>query len=282
MGRELVLLAPAKINLYLEVRHRRGDGYHDIVSIFQTVSLHDRLTFRSLKEENRLELEGDLPPGVNTVTRCVDLIRRETGIHRGLCIRVEKEIPLGAGLGGGSSDAAAVVCGLNRIWRIGLSASRLHVLCQQIGSDVPFFLIGKAALVWGRGEHVQSLKTRRDFLIVLVHPGFPVNTTDAYQWLDAVADRHIPGRTLSELKQMYEAKPIQDMVFYNAFQQIVERRFPQITAISGLLTRYGACHAGISGSGSVVMGLFTQEKSARAAVKALNPRYPVVKLVKPL
>jgi 4-diphosphocytidyl-2C-methyl-D-erythritol kinase len=218
MGSALDIDAPAKVNLTLHVGERRADGYHRLISLFQMISLYDRIRIRSLKTDDSYRLEGDcgVPAEENIITRAVELFRRRTGLRRGVRIQVEKNIPLGGGLGGGSSDAAAVLVGLNQLFAGGLDDGGLCSLAAELGSDIPFFLGKAAALVSGRGEIVEPLTPRRDYALVLVYPGFPVDTREAYLWLDARrSERSGPGGARrgdalqsrpagpAELKRMY-------------------------------------------------------------------------------
>ncbi len=162
MSRALVLKAYAKINLTLEVLGRREDGYHDIVSILQTIDLHDTLTLEPAQdmalECDQSELEGP----DNLVLKAAALLREATGCHQGARLKLQKGIPLAAGLGGGSSDAAAALLGLSRLWGLGLSAEKLMPLAAKLGSDVPFFLYGGTAMAQGRGEIVRPLPPAGD------------------------------------------------------------------------------------------------------------------------
>lgn len=178
----LTLEAPAKLNLFLEVMGRRPDGYHELRTVMVPVSLCDRLEFRKRRSGTRVKFDPPLP-GPNTVERAVALLRRRTGFRGGVEIRVQKRIPLGAGLGGGSADGAAALVGLNRLLHLKLGHPDLMDLAAQIGSDVPFFLAGGPALCSGRGERVVPLKIDWPPRFVLGMPAFSISTAGIYRRL---------------------------------------------------------------------------------------------------
>jgi 4-diphosphocytidyl-2-C-methyl-D-erythritol kinase len=304
MGRAISLLAPAKVNLHLEVGGKRPDGYHEIVSLVQAVSLYDGISIRSLKQQGgfRLHCGAGIPVQQNIVGKAVQLFRRETGLGTGVSIRVRKRIPVGAGLGGGSSDAAAVLKGLSVLLGASLSMQRLWALAAALGSDVPFFLNGPAALMTGRGEQIRPLSPRTDFWLVLLYPGFPVWTQQAYAWLDAEAPAEPDGEALASgrllggepggpaaegpgvasLQSVYSRRPVASWRFRNSFQAVVERRMPLLREAREYLAGSGAALAGLSGSGSTVYGLFTEEGPARRAKRRVPFSCAMTEVVEPL
>lgn len=286
MGSVRVLRAPAKVNLHLEILGRRGDGFHEILSVFQAVSLYDRVTIRSLKVTGQLSVRCTLPIPAeqNIVTAAVRRFRERTGIEAGVAVSVRKAIPVGAGLGGGSSDAAATLRGLNQMFGRPLGRSELTELATGLGSDVPFFLGGPAALVEGRGERLTSLPGRADYEVVLVWPGFGVATREAYEWFDeqgqsAGAPAHLSAQ---EIRRRFADWQPRRWGFYNSFREVVEARHPVLAEIVRDLAEAGAEAAGLSGSGSSVFGLFAGAGPARAAAAGVRRRYPFVEVVSPL
>ncbi|MDP2815430.1 MAG: 4-(cytidine 5'-diphospho)-2-C-methyl-D-erythritol kinase, partial [Rectinemataceae bacterium] len=203
--------ASAKINLHLEVFHKRPDGFHDLSSLFQAVDLYDDIYVRSLKEQETIEIFGDFdcPPENTTIWKAVSLFRKASGIRQGISICVEKRIPAGAGLGGGSSDAASVLRALNEANGRCLAPEVLSSLAASVGSDVPFFLSGGSALASGRGERLAETPSRTDFSVVVVFPGFPVSTAWAYSKLDEHSAHADPAHALepSELTRIYSQPP---------------------------------------------------------------------------
>ena len=182
------LRALAKVNLALYVLGRRGDGYHEIWTLMQTISLADELSFASAKD-GRVELVVSgraVPTGVdNLVVRAAELLRDRYSVPAGVRIHLKKVIPVGAGLGGGSSDAAATLVGLNEFWGLGLAQEELLDLAAEIGSDVPFFIVGGAAVCRGRGEVVEPLEVKETLWYVVVAPRQGIPTVSAYTQLRA-------------------------------------------------------------------------------------------------
>ncbi len=267
--------APAKINLHLEVFGKRSDGFHDLSSLFQAVDLYDDISVRSLKEQDTIEISGDFdcPPEKTTVCKAVELFRRATGTRQGVSVQVIKRIPAEAGLGGGSSDAASVLMALNATIVPGLSPEILAKIASDIGSDVPFFLGGGAAIVGGRGELLTPIVPRTDFVAVLVFPGFGVGTAWAYGQLDKKAGQSNPAIALTHetIDANYRRAP-SFWDFSNSFQAIVDECHPAIGRICGELRKSGAAFAAMSGSGSSVFGIFMTMRAAREAASSLSDR----------
>jgi 4-diphosphocytidyl-2-C-methyl-D-erythritol kinase len=286
MGSVRVLKAPAKVNLHLEILGRRGDGFHEILSVFQAVSLYDRVALRSLKVTGQLSVRCTLPIPAeqNIVTAAVRRFRERTGIEAGVAVSLRKAIPVGAGLGGGSSDAAATLRGMNEMFGGPLGRSELVALAAALGSDVPFFLGGPTALVEGRGERLTSLPGRADYQVVLVWPGFGVATREAYRWFDeqeqgAGASAHLSAE---EVRRRFTGWEPGRWGFFNSFRGVVEARHPLLGEIVRDLREAGAGVAGLSGCGSTVFGLFAGTRQARAAAARARRRYPLVEVVSPL
>jgi 4-diphosphocytidyl-2-C-methyl-D-erythritol kinase len=259
MAARVRVQAAAKVNLHLRVYNRRSDGYHDILSLFQAVSLADTVVIRSLKESDTIEIEGnfDCAARDTTVYRATEAYRNSTGIRTGVAIAVEKRIPAGAGLGGGSSDGAAVLAGLEALLGGDLGADELYSLGASIGSDVPFFQRAAAAIVSGRGDVVEPIAARDDFELVVCFPGFPVSTAWAY----ALLDRERPDGSSEpdprprELEAAYRSSP-GSWPFANSFEPFVGAAEPAVLEAKELLVAAGASFAAMSGSGSAVFGAF--------------------------
>jgi 4-diphosphocytidyl-2-C-methyl-D-erythritol kinase len=280
----VVLNAPAKVNLHLEIRGMRSDGYHEILSVVVAVSLFDRIHIRSLKHENflRFRCEPPVPGATNIAAEAARLFMDASGIESGVDVRVHKRIPLGAGLGGGSSDAATVLRGLNRMFSNPLSSQRLRELAAGLGSDVCFFLGGAAALMSGRGERIRELTPRDDFLVVLVYPNFGISTAEAYGWFDRSETKDRRTSNTEELTAQFEGQDPHSWDFFNSFQPTIEGRYPVIAEIVEVLADCGAHPAVVSGSGSSVIGVFTNRCSARMACRRLRRRYAAVWSLVPL
>jgi 4-diphosphocytidyl-2-C-methyl-D-erythritol kinase len=276
MEKAVRALAPAKINLHLRVYGRRSDGFHGIRSVFQAISLADELVVRSLKQPECFEIDGvfDCPPEETTFYKATVAFRQVTGIHDGLSVTVNKAIPAGAGLGGGSSDAAAYLMALDALFETGLSADSLAAIAASVGSDVPFFLVGGAALVSGRGETVKAIVAREDYAVVVVFPGFAVSTKEAYGLLDRERPLHDCEADLDDgaLISAYSLQP-DSWPFWNSFETYVGTAHPAILSWIGRLKATGALFSLMSGSGSAVFGVFADLEKAQAAaiaLKALN------------
>ena len=280
----MILNAPAKVNLHLEVRDRRPGGYHEILSIVQSIPLHDRVHMRSLKEKNALRFSCDpsVCGGQNIGITAVQMFKARCGLEAGVEVRIDKRIPVGAGLGGGSSDAAAVLKGLNKMFANPLNPEQLHDLAAGLGSDIPFFLHGPAALMSGGGETIQDLLPRDDFVLVLVYPGFSISTSAAYSWLDEDRNRDRRTSTSEDLKVQFERTAPVSWSFFNSFQTTIEIRYPLIRQVIRELVDSGAELANLSGSGSSVVGVFTDTKAARSGYQRLHHRFPGVWLLTPL
>lgn len=267
--------APAKINLSLDVLRRREDGYHDLRMVMQTVSLYDELSFHPLDEphffcSNNLAY---LPTGdKNLAARAAKLYYEAAGLPGGLKISIRKTIPVGAGLGGGSSDAAAVLRWLNRNGH--LSDQRLHELALQCGSDVPFCLHGGTQLAEGRGEILTVLPALPPCTVLLCKPQVSISTAAVFGSFSLFRKRQRPD-TDGILRSLREGSaPALARRMYNVLEDGVAAKHRDITIIHKLLIELGALGAVMSGSGPTVFGLFPDKQSAQPAYKALKSRYP--------
>jgi len=267
--------APAKLNLHLQVLEKRPDGFHGIVSVFQAVSLADRLELRSLKATRGVELHGsfDCPPHANTIVRAAEAWLEAARIDAGVEIRVEKRVSAGAGLGGGSSDAAAALKGLEALFGLGLGDAALSEIARGIGSDVPFFLGAARALVTGRGEILEPLEPGRSLYAVIVDPGFPIRTPEAYRVLDASRsdpEAAIPiDPPVALVKEALRLSP-RDWPFRNDFLEVLSPVHPGLEAVIGRLRSRGAVLAGLSGSGSACFALYEDRAEAGRTATALS------------
>lgn len=270
----LHLFAPAKVNLILRVLDRRPDGFHEIWSVMQTVGLADRLTLRLGPESAGITLASDEPSlpadRRNLVYRAAELVLAEAKLAVGLAIRLQKQIPIAAGLGGGSSDAAATILGLNRLLGLGWPLERMARLGAELGSDVPFFFFAPSAVAQGRGERLSSLSVTGRRWIVLVHPGFPISTRWAYEQVaesrkavTPLADAHAKLSRAASVS-WEELVPL----MANDFEAAVFPSHPILAEIKTLLRRHGAEGALLSGSGATVFGVFKDQAAAERAAAA--------------
>lgn len=270
----MVLHAYAKINLGLRIIERRPDGFHAIETVFHRIALADELTLRPLDAGIELSCtDASLPAdGTNLCWKAVECLQKECGTRSGAAIRIDKRIPMGAGLGGGSSDAAAVLRHLPRLWGMNVSDSRLRELGASIGSDVPFFLQDSSAYAEGRGEVLTPFALRLPYWILLVNPGIHVPTPWAYKEFSKLltAGRTVPKGTL--FSQGTRSMAPLARALHNDFEDVVFPAFPAIGALKQELTRAGADFALMSGSGSSVFGLFGHEADARRAQALFSER----------
>jgi 4-diphosphocytidyl-2-C-methyl-D-erythritol kinase len=257
-ARAVQLRAPAKINLFLEVKNRRPDGYHNIDTVFQTVSLFDRLTFRPHPTDLLLTCSRpDLPVDErNLAMRAAITLRAAAGTRKGARLGLEKNIPLGAGLGGGSSDAAAVLTGLARLWNLRISKKELVRIAAGLGADVPFFLEGGTALASGIGDRIEQLPSLQPSWFILIYPGFPVSTPWVYKNLRFPLTNKQKIITMRHHLQA-RAMPAQwSECLFNRLEDVVLPEHTLIRRIKGFLQKKGL-RSLMSGSGSTIFGLLT-------------------------
>jgi 4-diphosphocytidyl-2-C-methyl-D-erythritol kinase len=287
----LTIEAPCKINLHLRIFGRRDDGFHNLESLFLALSWGDTLKFEVKKGGGDCEflMDGPLPPGENLVLRAVAAFREASGFKRSLRIQLVKRLPMGAGLGGGSSDAAAVLRALNILGETALDGERLNALALSLGSDVPFFLGSASAFVSGRGGVLEPLDPPRGIWIVLVKPDFSSSTPEAFALLDRVrGERYRPkqGPSKEALVRALDGDP-ELWPYTNDFLPLfIEHGPPErgtvYSQIMGELKGLGAAFAGLSGSGSTCFGVFKEKTAAEKAEKALRSRWDLVKVTFPL
>lgn len=276
------LLAPAKINFSLEVLGKRRDGYHEVRMLMAGVSLYDELSFEAWPElllECPESASGMDTGASNIILKAARLLQKRGGISEGARIGLKKRIPLGAGLAGGSADAAATLLGLNRLWKLGYDLNTLRKIGAMLGSDIPFCLESGWAIASGRGEKLKMFSQRKKFHMVLVNPGFEVSTKWAYQNVDL-----LPGsrRNLSAL--VYEALDQKDFervnkIALNDLERVTAREYAQIGQMRQSLTDLGALVTRMSGSGPTVWALFKDEANSKKAEKSLKNRYKFVMAV---
>jgi 4-diphosphocytidyl-2-C-methyl-D-erythritol kinase len=269
MKKAVKIPAFAKVNLCLHVIGRRPDGYHELRTIFQTVSLRDTLEL-ALTTNGEISLEvknSEIPAGPeNLVWRAIDAMRSELKLNDGIHARLEKRIPVARGLGGGSSDAAAALIGMMRLTKKFISLERLMEIAASLGADVPFFLFGGRALAVNRGDEIYPLPNAPKHTIVVVSPkGIGVSTKDAYAWLSAeLTKRPEPPKIWGFCALCWSRQE----AVSNDFEGPVFRRHPRLGEIRDGLLKRGAADAALAGSGSAVFGIFRNPARARRAARA--------------
>ncbi|HEY4710551.1 MAG TPA: 4-(cytidine 5'-diphospho)-2-C-methyl-D-erythritol kinase [Candidatus Acidoferrales bacterium] len=265
------LQAYAKVNLALNITGKRGDGYHELRTVFQTISLHDTLDISITRSQDPSvqwmtcsdpELQGK----ENLVLRAIRAISPEIGFEGSLVVHLEKRIPVARGLGGGSSDAAAALIGMLRLTNMELPLPRLMEIAASLGADVPFFLFGGRALAVNRGDEIYPMEDGPKRTIVVVSPtGIGVSTKDAYGWLAPELTRLTkPNRIWTFCALCWSRQE----TVSNDFEGPVFSRHPRLREIRDGLLKRGAANAALAGSGSAVFGVFRNPAQARRAARA--------------
>jgi 4-diphosphocytidyl-2-C-methyl-D-erythritol kinase len=264
----------AKINLALSVLGRRVDGYHELNTVFQTVTLHDNVTFAPrLDESINLTCDvADIPLDLNnSILQAAQLLRQKFDIMTGASIHLEKRIPTGGGLGGGSSDAAATLLGLAHLWRINLTRSELQEMGTRIGADVPFFFTGGTAFGAGIGTRITAMQDARCKHLLIVTPNAKVSTAEAYKALSAPALTKVVGDSILSSSRL--DTDFSDLLYTrlkNDFEVVIFRLHPEILRARDALILSGARGALLAGSGASVFGIFDNEETQVRAANALQ------------
>ncbi len=280
---ELTLFAPAKINLCLSVLGRRPDGYHDVEMLMQAVGLYDRVTVRVAEQGVAVACGAKgVPSGDdNIAARAARELLGAAGARKGVAVDIVKNIPVAAGLGGGSSDAAAVLVACNRLLGLGWDRKGLAQVGTRIGMDVPFFLYGPTALARGRGEVLNPLPCPDKFWVLLVNPGFETSTAWVYKNLNLELTKKVDCNRIARLSVGQIAASL-----HNDLETVTASAHPVIGEMEQALTAAGALGARMSGSGPTVFGIFENEAACMAAAKKLEGRgwllYPAEVLTGPL
>ena len=295
--KKINIFAPAKVNLILRVLGKRDDGYHDLFMVMEKLSLGDDLTLEDIPSGIEFSLEGDSDGGMildkNLAYRAAKAFREATGEKRGVKIHLTKRIPIAAGLGGGSSDAAAVLRGLDKLWDKNWEPSRLAQLGSKLGGDVPFFCHEGAAIAEGIGDRITPVSKLPKLFILLINPGFSVSTPWVYQEFDRqfvpllckegkgeVDLPHLSSPYKGEeldLKLTPPHKDVSNRVLFEEFCDVTSKlendlekvtiaSYPEIGEIKSYLVRHGAQGSLMSGSGPTVFGIFEDEKTRNDAL----------------
>jgi 4-diphosphocytidyl-2-C-methyl-D-erythritol kinase len=269
----------AKVNLGLEVLGTRADGYHELRTIFQTISLHDDVELRP--HAAAIEVRCDHPDvptdHTNLAHRAAEELRRFAGLSKGVTITITKRIPVAGGLGGGSSNAATVLIGLDRLWRLGLGPARLHPLARRLGADVPYFLVGGTALGLGRGDEVYPLLRQVRAQVVVVVPDRPLSTAAVFRRLDrGLTPRENANKIFRFVSSQLDGQGDAFSGLSNDLERAALEEDPGLEAqgrdIRGILVREGAVFASLSGSGAAFFGVFSDAGGAQRARSALVAR----------
>jgi 4-diphosphocytidyl-2-C-methyl-D-erythritol kinase len=261
----------AKLNLGLEVLGLRDDGYHELRTLFQTIDLHDDVVLRPRRQGVVVRCDHPAVPSdeTNLAARAAEAVRRYGRVRAGVEIEIQKRIPVGGGLGGGSSNAAAVLLGLDRLWKLGLGPDALHRLARGLGADVPFFLLGGTALGLSRGDEVYPLRRQVRAHVVVVDPGVHVSTARVFARVDARLTPRLNSNSIFYFVSRELEGAAAFRLLVNDLEEAALEEAPtlreQARRIRAVLLEEGACLAGLSGSGASYFGLFEGARPAERA-----------------
>lgn len=264
--------APAKINLSLDVLHKRPDGYHEVEMVMTTVDLADRIELTELKEDEvKIVTHNRFVPDDhrNHAYQAAQLLKDTYGIKKGVHIEINKEIPVAAGLAGGSSDAAAVLRGLNELWKLGLSLDELAQLGSQIGSDVSFCVYGGTALATGRGEKISHLPSPPNCWVILAKPATGVSTAEVYKNLNLQQIQHPNTKGMIEAIYEQNYEKVCEHVG-NVLESVTLHMHPEVAHIKEQMKRFGADAVLMSGSGPTVFGLVQHDSRLQRIYNGLR------------
>lgn len=264
--------APAKINLTLDVLHKRPDGYHEVEMIMTTVDLADRIGLEN-REDGKihiLSIDRFVPNDHrNLAYQAAKLLKDKYHVSAGVTIKIDKHIPVAAGLAGGSSDAAATLKGLNTLWNLGLSLDELAEIGTKIGSDVAFCVYGGTALATGRGEIIQELPSPANCWIILAKPTLGVSTADVYGNLNI---QNIVHPNTQQMVKAIETKDFNQMCASvgNVLESVTFKLYPEVAGLKEQMKRFGADAVLMSGSGPTVFGIVQQESKVQRIYNGLR------------
>ena len=274
----------AKLNLYLKIGKKLGSGYHNLQSVMQRIELSDNISIEPINEDKILvdSTHPELASEENLAYKAAMLLKKKYKVKHGVKIHIEKNIPLEAGLGGGSSNAATALLNLNKLWGLKLKEKQLIEFASQLGSDVPFFTGENAALVEGIGDKIKWIKKSFSINVVLINPGFRVSTKWAYSAFDKQKPKIKTDANINNLVKALEKKNIKEIAnnLHNDFEPLVIKKYKIIDEIKTNLLRNDALNACVSGSGPTVFGVFNSIYEAREAFFKIQYDYPFVFLTK--
>ena len=261
--------SPAKVNVFLKITGQRIDGYHELLTIFVPVALYDKLTISKSEKGLEVYCSGrELPNNQNNlVSRAAISFFEKTGIKKGVNISLIKNIPIASGLGGGSSDAATTLQGLNQLWPNALSKEELEKLALSLGADVPFFLLGKPAIARGIGEILQPIENFPSLWYVIVSPNLMISTAWAYERIRLKLTNNRNQNSINSFKKNIFNIP--DLLF-NDLERVTLVKHPFLSSIKESLLQLGALGALMTGSGPSIFGLFVSAEKAQEAGKILE------------
>ena len=266
--------AYGKINLSLDVIGRRENGYHDVSMVMQTVDLYDVISLNKLKGDGEIRLTANMNTlpldETNIVYKAVKLVKEEYGLNTGVSVHIEKHLPIAAGMGGGSSDGAAALRGMNRLFELGLSNEKLEELGVRLGADVPFLIKGGIALAEGIGEKLTKLPDFPDCVLVIAKPDLGVSTKEVYEAFDSLKEVNHPD--VGKLVKSLGSAGLKEIVklLGNVLEEVTAKKYEIIEVVKNLLIDNGAVFSMMTGSGPTVFGIFGNEEQAKKACNNLR------------
>lgn len=262
------ILAPAKVNLFLRILGKRSDGYHEICTLMQRIGVFDEMDIELTEKGIELIPEGaEVPHGLdNLAGKAAQIFLQAAGLDKGVRIRLRKQIPMAAGLGGGSSDAASVLMGLNEMLKVKWSKEYLQALGVRIGADVPFFIGQKSALAKGIGEKLIPVILPKNMWYVILVPPWPISTSWAYAAFDELKENRKPQEGITkEYFQIENILPMMD----NDLEKVAFQKYPELAIMKKKLIGEGAAGALMSGSGPAIYGLFSAREEAEEVAQKM-------------
>lgn len=273
--KELILNSYGKINLSLDILYKRDDGYHEIESIMQEISLKDKLTFKP--QEKGITIETNSPQVPidfhNLAYKAWEKMKLYTGIEKGIYIKIEKTIPVSAGLAGGSSNAASTIKAINHLWELNLSQKELMDIGKSLGADIPFCIMGGTAIARGIGEKLTSLKPFKDVNVLICNPGIEISTAYAYSRLNLNSER-LDTKGLIEAIEKGDIKEVSKCLG-NKMEEAIIKEYPIIETIKKTMRENGAISSLMSGSGPTVFGIFEDAQKMLFTKEKLLKTYPL-------
>ena len=266
--------AYGKINLSLDVIGRRENGYHNVSMVMQTVDIYDIISLYKFESEDEIRLTANvntLPlDETNIVYKAVKLVKEEYGLNTGVSVHIEKHLPIAAGMGGGSSDGAAALRGMNGLFGLGLSDKKLEELGVRLGADVPFLVKGGIALAEGIGEKLTKLPDFPDCVLVIAKPALGVSTKEVYEAFDGLKEVNHPD--IEKLVKLLGSAGLKELVklLGNVLEEVTAKKYEIIEIVKNLLIENGAVFSMMTGSGPTVFGIFENEEQAKNACNNLR------------
>ncbi|HAE91526.1 4-(cytidine 5'-diphospho)-2-C-methyl-D-erythritol kinase [Tissierella praeacuta] len=272
--KEIIINSYGKINLGLDVLYRREDGYHEINTIMQQISLNDILTIKETKKDIEIECNKEEVPldSTNLVYHAWKKMQKKTGINRGIKVNIYKRIPVAAGLAGGSANAAAVLKGLNELWGLRLSEKELMEIGVEIGADVPYCIMGGTAFAEGIGEKLTKVRSFKDKNVLLINPGIGISTAEVYKNIRLNKQSHIDIKKIMSFIEEDDINSVAKSIT-NIMEEVVIEKTPIISEIKRDMLDYGALGSLMSGSGPTVFGLFEDLDKLQFCKKNLEKKY---------